>query len=122
MARAKVVLRGSKSYQTPGGVNWERGKPKTITNPGEIDYYISNPEFTVTKLAEPKKKASDLLETTDSSGTPDETGDQPEVLTESYLNSINKADVVKIAEEMGLHGNGTKAELVAAILEAQSLG
>ena len=112
MARAKVVLRGAGSFQTPGGELWERGKPKTITNPGEIDYYLANTEFTVTMLAEPKKQASS------------EGGEEPKthVLTESYLNSINKITVVEIAQGMGLTGEGTKAELIAAILEVQQQG
>ncbi len=112
MARAKVVLRGARKYQTPGGVAWDKGKPRTITNPGEIDYYIANREFTVTMLAEPKKKASD-----EDGGDDDVT---PAVLTESFLNSINKPEVAKIADESGLPCTGTKAEMIAAILETQS--
>jgi hypothetical protein len=52
---------------------------------------------------------------------PEVTEDESEDLlhTESDLEKMRKGEVVEVAESMGLDTDGTKSELIAAILEAQ---
>lgn len=54
MPRALVHLTGSLTY-TAMGHTFEKGKPKLLTNEGDIAYFSAQQGFTVTPVEEPKK-------------------------------------------------------------------
>jgi len=120
MARAKVVLRGCKTFQAApnkGGRKWKKGAPVILTDENEVAYYKTHSEFTVTDLGEPKKQAAKPV-------APEGGGDDggTDKHTKTSLKKLGKDDLMTLAEEtfgLELEGDETKDELADAILEAQ---
>ena len=118
MARAKVILRGCKTFEaspTKGGRKWKKGAPVILINDNEIDYYRTQSEFTVTDLGEPKKVAAKPEADGGGEGGPDKH-------TKSSLKKLGKDELMEMAEDtfgLELEGDETKDALAEAILEAQ---
>lgn len=114
MARAKVTLRNSETFQGLQDVIWKKGQSRTLTKSDEIEYYRRQSEFVVTDLAAPKAKAAPA--------SPPPSDDDAPKLTEAELAKHTKAELVEFgADEFGLDLNpdDRKDDLIAQILEAQ---
>lgn len=129
MAKAKVQLRHCESFTGLSGIAWVKNQARTLTNEKQIAYYKGQPEFVVTMLQEPKpKRPAAPPAPTGNEGTGGDDGggegtDNPPELTEAKLKRMSNAELVDLAAErfeLALDEDEMKkADLVAAILEAQ---
>lgn len=117
--RARVELRGSLTHQAPasaGGRLMKRGSPVIMTDPAQIQYYRSQGGFSVSMLEAKKPAPAPAAPSEPAGGEGSEGGH-----TEAELKKMKKAQLVEIAEGLGLETDGaTVAELIDGILEAQA--
>lgn len=51
-APAKVKLTGAKTFARSNGTKWRQGQEKTLTKQADVDYYDTQPSFSVRSLSE----------------------------------------------------------------------
>ncbi len=107
--RARVTLTGSVSHNWKGRT-FRRAEPQIISNASDIKYYQSQAGFDV-MLIEGKAKAAIPDVESRPSGAND--------FNEAELKKMKKAELIDIADALGVDSDGTVGELISAILENQ---
>ncbi|KKN30269.1 hypothetical protein LCGC14_0835840 [marine sediment metagenome] len=110
MARAKVTLRGARSFQSQSGDKWEKNQTRIITSDKAIRFYRVQSEFVVTMLADAAQPP------------PPPESEKPNAYTAAALGRTAKPDLQNLGAErfeLTLEDSMRKDDMITAILEAQ---
>ncbi len=110
MARAKVTLRGCRTFQGKDGRLWKQGQTRIITDTGKIRYFRALGEFVVTVLedAPPPKEAAP--------------SEKPGAYTQASLGRMTKDQIQTLGAErfeLILESSERKEDMIVKVLEAQ---